>query len=172
MIDRSGTAGPPGLRWRNIAALGLTVIGSLQMVGFLVGSRELRGLGAASAMAPLPKVFSDERGLETFASRFTLSYRLGAGSLVELRITPELYGRLHGPYNRRNVYGAALSYAPRLPEPLWTAVYCYGFEPGGPLRRELGIPDAATEVSVQIRTMTRGRTDRWILAPVCTPSPR
>ena len=169
--DRPSTPAP-GVRWRNCAALALLALGSIQMVGHLTGSRVLRGLGAASAMAPLPKVFSDVDELETFASEFTLSYRLADGSRRSLRVTPEVYGRLGGPYNRRNVYGAALSYAPRLPEPLWTAVYCYGMAPAGPLRRELGIPADAGDLSISIRTLTRGRHDQWTFAPACSPSPR
>ncbi len=164
----------PALIRRNAAALVLLVLGSLHMIGYVTGSRALRGLGAASAMSPAPKVFSDVDGLETFASEFTLGYRGTDGAPLSLRITPELYGRLGGPYNRRNVYGAALSYAPRLPVPLWTAVYCYGMAPapGGPLRHELGIPDGARDVTISIRTRTRGRTDQWTYAPICAPSPR
>src|SRR3954464_3791251 len=108
------------------------------MAGYGTGSAALRGIGAATAASPLPKVFSDVDGLETFASGFTLHYRSGDGTRTDTAITPALYGRLAGPYNRRNVYGAALSYAPRLPRELWEPVYCYGLAPGGPLRSELG----------------------------------
>jgi hypothetical protein len=160
------------LVWRNGAALLLLIVGAFQMLGYITGSRALRGIGAASAMSPAPKVFSDVDGLETFASEFTLRYRLIDGQHGSLRITPEVYGRLGGPYNRRNVYGAALSYAPRLPERLWTTVFCYGMTPDGPLRREIGLPADAHELSISIRTLTRGRTDQWTYAPVCAPSPR
>lgn len=158
-----------GMRWRNRAAVILGVIGCTQMVGYITGSVVLRGIGAATAASPLPKVFSDVDGLETFASAFTLRYRDAKGALTETPITPELYGRLGGPYNRRNVYGAALSYAPRLPAPLWEAVYCYGLAPQGPLRRELGLDAGATDFSVTIRTRTRGRDGVWTLKPVCKP---
>jgi hypothetical protein len=137
------------------------------MTGYVTGSMPLRGVGAASAASPLPKVFSDVDGLETFASEFTLRYRRGDGALIETPITPELYGRLAGPYNRRNVYGAALSYAPRLPRALWEPVYCYGLAPQGPLRTELGIGSDATDISVTVRTRTRGRTDVWTLESPC-----
>jgi hypothetical protein len=160
------------LVWRNCAAIVLLVLGSFQMLGDITGSRVLRGIGAASAMSPAPKVFNDVDGLETFASEFTLHYRRIDGQHASLGITPEVYGRLGGPYNRRNVYGAALSYAPRLPEPLWTTVFCYGLTPGGPLRSEIGIPADAHELSISIRTLTRGRTDQWTYAPICAPSPR
>jgi hypothetical protein len=137
------------------------------MAGYVAGSDVLRGVGAATAVAPLPKVFSDVDGLEPFASEFTLRYRNADGGFVELPITPALYGRLAGPYNRRNVYGAALSYAPRLPRALWESVYCHGLAVDGPLRVELGIGAQATDISVTIRTRTRGRSQAWTLEPSC-----
>jgi hypothetical protein len=157
-----------GVRWRNYAALTLGVIGCMQMLGYVSGSRLLRGIGAATVVSPLPKVFSDVDGLETFASEFTVRYRDARGTIRETRITPELYGHLAGPYNRRNVYGAALSYAPRLPRPVWEAVYCYGLGPQGPLRSEFGLGSDAREISVTIRTRTRGRSDAWTLESACT----
>jgi hypothetical protein len=138
------------------------------MAGYIMGSITLRGLGAATAASPLPKVFSDVNGLETFASEFILHYRQPDGTLIEVAITPDLYGRLAGPYNRRNVYGAALSYGPRLPRELWEPVFCYGLHPQGPLRAELGLPSTVTDVSVTIRTRTRGRSDAWTLEASCT----
>lgn len=158
-----------GVRWRNYAALALAVVGCLQMAGYLTGNRVLRGVGAATAISPLPKVFSDVDGLETFASEFTIRYRDARGTTIERRITPELYGQLTGPYNRRNVYGAALSYAPRLPRPLWEAVYCYGLGRNGPLRSELGLGTDARDIAVIIKTATRGRSDIWTLESTCTP---
>jgi hypothetical protein len=156
-----------GLRWRNRVALVLGFVGCVQMVGYITGSTMLRGIGAATAASPLPKVFSDVDGLETFASEFTLHYRDSGGVVRETRITPEFYGLLGGPYNRRNVYGAALSYAPRLPPPLWESVYCYALAPQGPLRTELALGAGATDISVTIRTRTRGRNDVWTLEPAC-----
>jgi hypothetical protein len=120
------------------------------------------------AASPLPKVFSDVDGLETFASELTLRYQMPDGTLIETGITPELYGRLAGPYNRRNVYGAALSYAPRLPRELWEPVFCYGLRPEGPLRAELGLTSEVSDISVTIRTRTRGRSDAWTLESSCT----
>jgi hypothetical protein len=155
-------------RRRNVAATAICAVGCLQMVGFLAGSTALRGIGVATAASPLPKVFSDVDGLETFASQFVLSYRRPDGTRSETIITPELYARLSGPYNRRNVYGAALSYAPRLPRDLWEPVFCYGLSGDGPLRTELGISREATQISLTIRTRTRGRHDVWSLEPACT----
>jgi hypothetical protein len=153
--------------WRDVGAAALLVLGSLQMLGDAAGIAPLKGIGAALAASPLPKVFTDVRGLETFASEFTLLATLPSGQEIALPITPEVYRRLGGPYNRRNVYGAALSYAPRLPRRLWEAVFCYGLRRGGPLRSELGVPAEAAHLRVRIATRTRGRSDVWVLEAAC-----
>jgi hypothetical protein len=161
---------PPGPgRWaaRDLAALALLVVGLLQMAGDAFGVPALRALGAATVASPLPKVFSDVRGLEPFASRFTLSWVTAGGERVERPLTPAVYAGVRGPYNRRNVYGAALSYAPRLPALLWRQVFCFGLAPGGALRDELGVPPAARRVRVGIAAGTRGRSDRWVLEDPC-----
>ena len=150
---------------RNAIALAIGAIASLQMVGDATGNRSLRGIGAATTIAPFTKVFSDVDGYEPFASEFTLSYRDADGTMIETGITPALASRFGGPYNRRNMYGAALTYAPRLPQSLWQPVFCHGLVTG-PLRQELGL-DHATDISVTIRTRTRGRHDVWRLEPRC-----
>lgn len=137
------------------------------MVGDALGISWLKGLGVASGFAPLPKVFSDVDGHETFAAEFTFVENSEEGGTTRNTITPELYGRLRGPYNRRNVYGAALSYAPRLPEEVWRPVFCYGLSEDGPLRSELGLAPAGP-IAVEIATRTQGRDDRFLLEDPCT----
>lgn len=153
---------------RNLLAGLLLVFGCLPMAGYFADAPALRGIGAASVAAPFPKVFSDVDGFETFAADFTLRGRDRGGGVFEFAITPEFYAQLSGPYNRRNVYGAALSYAPRLPEPLWQAVWCHGLGEGGPLRREFHLPDGAHALEMFIQTRTHGRDDTWLLSPSCT----
>ena len=70
-------AGSRGLRRRNESRWSLGLVGCIQMAGISHGSVALRGIGAATAASPLPKVFSDVDGLETFASEFMLRYRDG-----------------------------------------------------------------------------------------------
>lgn len=155
------------IRRANWAALILTLVGCLQMVGYLLDSRVLRGIGAATTASPFPKVFSDVDGLETFASSFRINGLDGQGNAFAMELGPELYSRLQGSYNRRNVYGAALSYAPRMPDELWQSVFCFGLGPEGPLRRELGLPDGASDLVVRISTNTAGRDDVWELRAPC-----
>lgn len=157
----------PSLVWRNRAGIALFALALVQMIGDVAGWRPLVGLGAAWGLSPRPKVFGDVRGLEPFASTFSLVWRDEGGATQRLKITPSAYSRLAGPYNRRNVYGAALSYAPRLPEELWHPVYCYGLAEDGPLRRELGLPEKTDDLATEIVTRTRGRHGRWVLQPSC-----
>lgn len=157
---RKFTARGGDMIWRNFAALSLLVIGLTQIAGDLFGSRVLKGIGAATAIAPCPKVFCDINGWEAFASTFELI--TDGDEHISVRITPELYARLKGPYNRRNVYGAAIAAAPRLPEPIWRSVLCYAFRSPGVLRPELGLPEPAKCIRIILRTNTRDRNECWV----------
>ena len=146
----------------NKAAIFLLVIGLLQMMGDLVQTyinqpvgKAIRGIGAATLASPAPKVFSkasNERGsIETYSTRFFLFWTDVAGARHELELTPELYGRLKGPYNRRNVYGAALSYGPVLPAELRDPVMRYALCGDAPLLREIGIDPSGVKGEVGVR---------------------
>lgn len=151
-----------GIVLRNRMALALVVFACSAMAGDLLHCLPLKGIGAASTIAPFPKVFCDNQGLEGFASEFTITAE-GPKGTTNIVLTPELYSQLKGPYNRRNVYGAALAFGPKLPPPLWRSVFAYGLGPGGPLREELELPHDSTNVVVTIRTKTAGRNEQWTL---------
>jgi hypothetical protein len=126
-----------------VAAVMLTGLGCLQMMGDLTHSKVLKALGAASQASPAPKVFTAHEGFETFSSQFYLQWRSRDGVAHSLQLTPEIYGRLHGPYNRRNAYGAALSYGPvlaanPLTQPMFASVSRYALCGRAPVLRELG----------------------------------
>jgi len=144
-------------------------IGCLAMLGNITGIAALKKLGLATAASPYPKVFCDApvyekpgEEIETFASIFTLSYLVGEEK-KEVVITPELYSKIRGPYNRRNVYGAILSYAPALPPEMWREGFDKAFLNPGTLRGELRIPEDATDIQVTIESQTAGRLGTWIL---------
>jgi hypothetical protein len=126
-------------RTRTILAAGLLVVGLGQMAGDLTGIEAVKGIAAATAASPAPKVFSTAKGLETFSTRFHLEWTDASGRMHSLQVTPELYARLRGPYKRRNVYGAVLAYGPVLPPALRDPVLHYAVQGDAPLLRELGI---------------------------------
>ena len=138
------------MKLRNRLAIVLLAIGSTQMIGDLTGFMPLRGVGLASGIAPFPKVFCAADGYEAFAASFTVEGELPGGEKWKQRLDPVVYARLRGSYNRRNVYGAALACAPRLPEELRDSLLVSALAPGSAMRRELGIPDEVTELRVHI----------------------
>jgi hypothetical protein len=147
----------------NKAAAALLALGLLQMAGDLTEraglpalGRPLKGIGAATTASPAPKVFSSVRGLETFSTRFYVEWTDRGGQEHSLLLTPEIYGQLRGPYNRRNVYGAVLAYGPVLAtdprtEPLFRSVARFALCGEAPLLRELGIDPTEVRGPVRVR---------------------
>ena len=149
---------------KNLAALGFLILGLAQMAGDLANLPALKAIAAATGASPAPKVFSAVKGLETYSTRFFLEWHDRAGKARSLELTPEVYARLEGPYNRRNVFGAVLAYGPVLAtdpraKPMFDAVARYALCGAAPLLRELAIDPNTVEVRVRIRLEPRPGTD-------------
>ena len=151
---------------KNLIYVLVVLIGMLQIIGYVTKVDAIRSLGIVSSSAPLPLVFTEVKGVETFVSDFYIRYKDAEGVQQELKLTPEIYKQLRGPYNRRNIYGAAIGYGPVLPESLWNSVLSYGLC-NHVLNEEFDISNEASEVSVSIKTRTAHRDDSWILTPKC-----
>lgn len=148
---------PPLLETLSVTVV--LAVGSLQILGFLTGAQPLRQLGQVSAAAPLPRVFSEFRGLETFSLEWTVSAETTDGQTLEQKITPELYNRFEGPYNWRNIYGAALAYGPKLTSPsekiLVSLVLRSGFCHQGPLAAMFANRNPLRKVLIITRSKTQ-----------------
>ena len=134
----------------------LLLLGLLTMVGDLTGIKLLKGLGTATAASPAPKVFSSVRGYETYSTRFLVEWTDTDGKPQVLELTPEVYSRLRGPYNRRNIFGAAMAYGPVLSTteataPMFQAVAGYALTGEAPVLREMGIDPATIQGPVRLR---------------------
>lgn len=139
-----------------IAAVVLLLIGLAQMAGDLLGITALKGLAAATQISPMPKVFTAHKGLETYSTKFFVEFTDVDGVEHSIEITPELYGRVKGPYQRRNVYGAVLSYGPVLVRdpkgaPMFWQVANYALGGDAPLLKELGIDTSRIKGNVRVR---------------------
>ncbi len=115
----------------------------------------VRGLAAATALSPAPKVFTVAGGIETFSGTHVVAWEEN-GVTRRTVITPALYARLAGPYWRRNVYGAALAYAPVLEasertRAMGRSVAAFAIAGNAPLLAEMGIapPPGAADVRVE-----------------------
>lgn len=148
----------------NIAAAILLVVGLAQMTGDLTGQLWLKALASTTMCSPCPKVFTAHKGLETYATQFFVEWTDTAGVPHSMEVTPEVYARIQGPYNRRNIYGAVLSYGPVLAtdkktEELFNSVSKYALAGESPLLKELGIDPASVDGNVRVRYVPARATD-------------
>jgi hypothetical protein len=153
----------------HVPAAMLIALGCVQMAGDISGRPEIKAAGAATQASPAPKVFTSQGGFETFSSRFFIEWQDRQGERHKFELTPQTYGRLKGPYNRRNAYGAALSYAPVLAanertRPILDLVMRYAMCGDAPLLEELGIArrDVVYPVLLRLEPREEGsRQERW-----------
>ncbi|HEY9774315.1 MAG TPA: hypothetical protein V6C81_10990 [Planktothrix sp.] len=128
-----------------LLAVALVAFGSLQMIGDLTHVAALKAIGMAWGISPAPKVFTAQHGYETYSTQFFVDWQTKSGAARSLEITPALYSRVRGPYNRRNVIGAALSYGPvlysdaKMGRPMFNDVVNYSVCGSAPLLKEIGI---------------------------------
>jgi hypothetical protein len=139
----------------------LVALGSLQMAGDIIGIPALKGLGLATVASPAPKVFTAHNGFETYANKFFIEYINIEDKQTSIEITPKVYQRLKGPYNRKNIYGAATSYAPVLAQnsktrPMLMSVLHYAFCGDAPLLIELGAQPKQAGTNIQVRLQPLG----------------
>lgn len=158
------------------SAVFLLVIGLLQMTADALRLPAVKAIAAATGASPAPKVFSSVQGLETFSSRFYLEWRDRDGGAHTVERTPEVYARVRGPYNRRNVFGAALAYAPVLARdphtrPMYDSVVRYALCGQAPLIRELGVDPAAISPPAEVRLVPRSGSgfgaSFFLILPAC-----
>jgi hypothetical protein len=137
----------------------LLVLGVTQMVAQVANLPSLRALAAATGASPAPKVFSAVQGLETYSTAFHVDWTDRDGGYRSTMITPALYRRVAGPYNRRNVYGAVLAFGPVMATnpataPMFRAVLRSALCGDGRLLREIGLdPAAMTGVRVRLEPL-------------------
>jgi hypothetical protein len=141
----------PSPKRYKLGAVALVAVGTMAMAGDVAGSPTVFGLGLATGASPAPKVFTSRDNLESFSATFELTWDEPDGP-HSVTLTPQNYAELAGPYNRRNVYGAALAGGPLMTsnptlEPMYSevsqAAFCTG---SSSILDELGI-DASARTS-------------------------
>ena len=147
----------------NVFRILLVTIGLFQIIGFITKQEWLKGIGVLTTASPLPIVFTQVKEVETFAQDFFIQYTGETGSTEQIQITPELYSRLDVPYNYRNVIGAAVSYGPILPEPIWQSVLKYAMVEPGKFAKAIELPSPLNNPVIVIHTRTKGKDNKWIL---------
>jgi hypothetical protein len=133
----------------------LVALGSLRMGAQLFDAPRLDAVGAMLQVAPAMKVFTAHQGYETHVARFALAWLDADGVEQVIELTPSTYARVRGPYNRRNVYGAALAYGPILrsdprTHAMQASVMRHAFCSRDGLRRELRVPADVSSLQVRV----------------------
>jgi hypothetical protein len=133
----------------------LVGLGTVQMAADVAGMPRLKAVAAATQVSPAMKVFTAHEGFETHAARFSLQWQEPGGGIHELPLTPAVYSHIRGPYNRRNVYGAALAYGPLLranpaTRQMHESVMRYAFCSPGVMRTELRIPAEVSSLRFRV----------------------
>src|SRR5262249_24909163 len=144
---------PTAMRKSVILLLGL---GLLQMAGDLLHIPAIKGVAAATAASPAPRVFSAARGLETYSTRFYVEWTDKSGQRRSVEITPQRAAGLRGAYNRRNVFGAVLAYGPVMQtdpmlRPMFDSVARHALCGPAPLLHELGMDPESMQGPPRIR---------------------
>jgi len=109
----------------------LVAVGCIRAFANVAEMEKTSAAFAALNVSPAMKVFTAHNGYETFSPKFEIEF-VSDKVRTFVQLTPELYRKLGGPYNRRNVYGAAISYGPVLVSqentwPLFESVAKYSF---------------------------------------------
>ena len=148
---------------REVLSLLLVFIGLIQSIGFMTQQPWLKSIGLMTVSSPLPIVFTEKKGLETFANDFFLEYEDKKGVMQNIQLTSALYKKLNAPYNYRNVLGAAISYGPFLPEAMLDSVLEHSFQNPGNISLALGLEIPLKNASIVIKTKTKGRDETYVL---------
>jgi sterol desaturase/sphingolipid hydroxylase (fatty acid hydroxylase superfamily) len=152
-----------GERRAALAAGALLALGVAQMLADAAGSTPLRALAAATAASPAPKVFTAVRGYEPLSTTFQLEWVDASGEARCAPVDAERVAGLRGPYNRRNVYGAALAFGPALASdartrPLLEAVLARALAGDASILAELGV-DPRDVRGLRVRYAVRSDRD-------------
>jgi len=87
----------------------LVIWGLMSSSAFIVHSNMAQKT-SVFVSSPLPLVFTSFNGIETFSSEYWIIATFENGTIYNIKITHEMYSKMEGAYNRKNVYGAIFAF--------------------------------------------------------------
>lgn len=155
----------------------LLITGCISTFGLTINSHTVKYIGFISGSSPLPLVFSAYNGVETFSTEISLHGRFKDGEELNLTMTRELYAKLKGPYNRRNMYGVMFSHGPFFTDPqlvqmrdevLKHSMCAIPGRKSGHLIKEFGYDQELSHAIIKIQSKTQGWSDKiWFININC-----
>jgi hypothetical protein len=125
----------------------LIAVGVARVVGFFTGLFPISVLALQFGASPLPLVFSQVRGVETYGRRFAVTLTTASGIRTEVS-GDRLAQALPGPFTRVKLYVDQLAFADLSREPRRQSFLRQAACAGGPVARVLGVADP---VAVRLR---------------------
>ena len=117
----------------------LTGAGLLQIAGSALGSPFLIGVGQLTGVAPLPRVFSQRGGIDSFARRAVVEVWTADGGRREIAVDRRFGRDLDGPVVRRAAYAHGALLAGLSPSPKPAALLERAFCAPADVASELGV---------------------------------
>jgi len=133
---------------RSLGVALLVALGLASSLAQLTEASWLATFAQATVASPLPRAFSQSQSLAGFANELTIELTTADGTVERRTESSELFAGLPGPYERRVIYGAALSFAPTSPRPPLTTILRYGFCRSGPLAARMGVRQPLRSVAL------------------------
>lgn len=157
---------------RVAAIMFLVILGSLSTFAYIKDDDLIRGAAFSTAASPLPLVFTAYNNVETFSLSFDVNFVTKNDSQLHVTMDKEMYNKIQGPYNRRNIFGATLCYGPFFDKPnmiqMRQQILHWGVCQPGNLIKEFGITDEIKEATFLVRSKTKGNKGKhWKMHVNC-----
>jgi hypothetical protein len=146
---------------RNILNWGVVCIGFLQMSGWIFNFDQLETIGLLSGASPLPLVFNKVEGLEYWASKFHLQFKMNDGSIHRVQMTRDLFSKLEGPHVLHLAYALPVALSPVTPPEFWKPPLSYGFCFPGKLTKLFGFEKKIHSLFFEVISRTVGKERKW-----------
>ena len=159
-----------GKKWRkSIYSIGMGLLlfsGCLQFIGYNFDSREIRGIGLAYGVAPLPTVFSTINGVEGFDTKHTLVFKNQNSQNDSLDLNQRIFSDFKGHYFLKNAYTIFIAYPhilkPELINDGWNFALCRKN-----LLHECNLSDTITNPEIHSIRIRNGVKEIVLIKPDC-----
>lgn len=128
----------------------LVLVGLARVIGFYTGFFPLSVLGEQFGASPLPLVFSQVHGVETYSRRLLIRLVMADGRQELIADGKDFRRRLHGPFSRAKLYIDPIAFADLASGRRRGDVIANAFCKDSPLVEELGIRGVVAAARVEL----------------------
>jgi len=150
-----------------ISYYSLILIGVMQMTGYTFEQKTLRRIGSATGASPLPLVFYQVRGYETWANDYHIRFIFDNGEEKHLKIDPEIYSKIMGNHEVHLAYSMPFSKMPLRSSFYWQRPLSYGICNYGPFARAMGLERNVQRAIMTFSSKTAGNKKTLQKTLVC-----